>query len=303
MLTCDLCFAWSWEYDIDFVAQLKAACARRGLSVYDVTPDTLSETLARIQSGELAFRAFFDRASDADSDFMPLVEWAAAHVRCLFNPYTLACRAWDKATMHLEFIKAGLHTPYTIILPPYQAQPDLSPADLGPLGGRFSIKPAHGGGGTGVVNEARAWEQVTAARQRFPADKYLLQEWITPAVMDGRRAWFRVIHCCGKTFPCWWDNQTHIYTPVTPDEESRYGLGRLREMTLTIARVCGLQLFSTEIAWAADGRQLAVDYVNDPLDLRPQSTTAEGVPDEIVAAVANCVAEWVIERCASPCLA
>ena len=292
----DLCFAWTWEYDADFVALLKAACARRGLTVYEATLATLPDTLARLASGELRFRALFDRASDGDPAFMPLVEWAAAHAPCLINPFAAARRAWDKATMHLEFITAGLYTPHTIILPPYNERNVLTPSDPSPLGGRFSIKPAHGGGGAGVVNEAQAWAQVTAARQKFPADKYLLQEWITPAVIGGHRAWFRVIQCCGQTFPCWWDDRTHIYAPVTASDEKLYNLGRLREMAAIIARVCGLQLFSTEIVWATDGRLLSVDYVNDPLDLRVQSKAAEGVPDAIVAEIAECMAEWVADQ-------
>ena len=293
MPTHDLCFAWNWEYDADFVALLKAACARHGLTLHGVTPATLPDTLACLTSGGLRFRAFFDRASDGDPAFLPLVEWATTHVPCFVNAFAAARRAWDKATMHLEFITAGLHTPHTIILPPYNERLDLAPSDLAPLGGRFSIKPAHGGGGAGVVYEAQAWAQVTAARLKFPADKYLLQEWITPAMIGGHRAWFRVIHCCGQTFPCWWDDRTHVYTPVTLGDEKLYNLGRLREMTEIIAKVCSLQLFSTEIVWAIDGRLLSVDYVNDPLDLRVQSKTAEGVPDEIVANLADCIADWV----------
>ena len=296
MPTYDLCFAWTWEYDADFVDLLRAACKRRGLTLYEATLATLPDMLARLASGELRFRAFFDRASDGDAAFVPLVEWAAGHAPCLINPFAAARRAWDKATMHLEFITAGLYTPHTIILPPYNERPILTPSDPGLLGGRFSIKPAHGGGGAGVVNEAQAWAQVTAARQRFPADKYLLQEWITPAMIGGHRAWFRVIHCCGHTFPCWWDDRMHTYAPVTPSEEKLYNLGRLHEMAAIIARVCGLQLFSTEIVWATDGRLLSVDYVNDPLDLRVQSKAAEGVPDAIVAEIAECMAGWVADQ-------
>jgi GNAT superfamily N-acetyltransferase len=79
-------------------------------------------------------------------------------------------------------------------------------------------------------------------------------------------------------------------------EEKLYNLGRLREMAEIIARVCGLQLFSTEIAWTTDGRLLSVDYVNDPIDLRLKSRAAGGVPDEIVAAIADCIASWVAEQ-------
>ena len=296
MQTFDLCLAWSWEYDADLVALLRGACQRHRLTLYEVTPQTLAETLDQIAAGALNIHAFFDRASDADPSFLPLVEWATRHVPCRVNPFTAARRAWDKATMHLEFITAGLYTPYTIILPPYQEKPEISPSDLAPLGGRFSIKPAHGGGGVGVVNEAQGWAQVTAAREKFPADKYLLQEWITPATVGGHRAWFRVIYSCCEIFPCWWDDRAHVYTPITPGEEKLYNLGRLREMATIIARVCGLQIFSTEIAWAVDGRLLSVDYVNDPLDLRLQSTAVEGVPDEIVASAADCIVAWVAEQ-------
>ncbi len=296
MQTFDLCLAWSWEYDADFVALLRGACQRHGLTLYEVTPQTLAATLELIAAGNLKIHAFFDRASDADPAFLPLTEWAASHAPCRVNPFAAARRAWDKATMHLEFITAGLYTPYTIILPPFQDKPDISPSDLAPLGGRFSIKPAHGGGGVGVVNEAHGWAQVTAAREKFPADKYLLQEWITPATIGGHRAWFRVLYSCCEVFPCWWDDRTHVYAPVTPSEEKLYNLGRLREMADIIARVCGLQIFSTEIAWGVDGRLLSVDYVNDPLDLRLQSQAVEGVPDEIVASAAECIVTWVAEQ-------
>ncbi len=48
-----------------------------------------------------------------------------------------------------------------------------------------------------------------------------------------------------------------------------------------------MDLFSSEIALVPDGRFIVVDYVNDPLDLRLQSQTPEGVPDAIVRAIAE----------------
>src|SRR5512138_2584740 len=132
MQSFDLCVAWSWEYDADFIARLERACANRGLSCLQVTPATLPGTLAQLATGELTFSAFLDRASDGDAVFLPLVDWAAAHAPCLINPFAQARRAWDKATMHLEFITAGLYTPHTIILPPYDEHPDLPPPDLTP---------------------------------------------------------------------------------------------------------------------------------------------------------------------------
>ena len=189
--------------------------------------------------------------------------------------------------MHQILNSAGLHTPYTIILPPYEEHPLPPPIDLSVLGGCFTIKPAHGGGGEGVVIEATSLHQVLEARQECPTDRYLLQAHVVPVQLDSRAAWFRVIHCAGHVYPCWWDTQTHVYTPVTFAEESRYHLSPLRDITASLAHLCGLDLFSTEIALTADHLFVIIDYVNDQLDLRFQSKAMDGVPDEIMHELAE----------------
>jgi hypothetical protein len=197
--------------------------------------------------------------------------------------------------MHLALIGDGLHTPHTIILPSYEQQPVLPPIDLSSLGESFTIKPAHGGGGEGVVVKATTLRQALAARQEYPTDRYLLQAHIASAQLDSRPAWFRVIYCAGQVYPCWWDTHTHVYTPVTSAQESHYGLGPLRDITVALARLCGLDLFSTEISLTPAGRFVIVDYVNDPLDLRLQSKALDGVPDAIVNDIAQRLARLVVE--------
>ncbi|MBC7264207.1 MAG: hypothetical protein H5T64_07575 [Chloroflexi bacterium] len=292
----DLAFAWTWEYDAAFATFLEVACQKRGLSIYQVRPDNLGLVMEALKAGELGFHCFFDRSSDADPAFLPLVAWAASHIPHRFNDFPFARRAWDKVNMHTAFLAAGLHTPYTIILPPFVHAPALPEPDLSPLGETFVIKPAHGGGGVGVLTEAHTWAEVLAARMLFPEDAYLVQTRITPVLLEGQPAWFRVIHVVDNAHPCWWNQQTHIYREVTEEEEYRLGLGPLRVMTEVIARICQLDLFSTEIACTRDGHFLAVDYVNDPIDLRPQSLAVEGVPDSLVAQIAARVADWVSIR-------
>jgi hypothetical protein len=53
-------------------------------------------------------------------------------------------------------------------------------------------------------------------------------------------------------------------------------------------------LFSTEITLTPDGRFVIVDYVNDPIDLRLQSKTFDGVPDDIVEDITERLAEFVL---------
>lgn len=292
----DLCLAWNWEYDADFVAILEAALSARGLSLWQVTSSNISAALDMLSLGEVTFSSFLDRASEADERFISLVQWAAGHGVFEINPHERAVHAINKASMHLEFISAGIHTPYTIILPPYSHQPYVPPMDLSPLGERFIVKPAHGGGGEGVVLEVSSFGQILEERQAHPQDYYLLQAHISPVQLAGRPAWFRVLFCAGKVYPFWWDMATHVYVPVKEEDERQFGLASVASTTLTIARVCGLDLFSTEIALSRSGAFVAVDYVNNPIDLRLQSAAADGVPDETVGDIAARLADLVLEH-------
>jgi hypothetical protein len=122
----------------------------------------------------------------------------------------------------------------------------------------------------------------------------LLQAQIVPARLGTRMAWFRVTYCAEKVYPCWWDSLTHIYAPITPDEANSYNLTPLHRMTSSIAKICGLELFSTEITLTPDGRFVIVDYVNDPIDLRLQSKAFDGVPNDIVRDIADRLADLVL---------
>ena len=283
----DLCTVWNWEYDRDFVRMLETACARFNLSFYSVTEENLDATLAGLSSGGISFGSFFDRACESDPRFQALVDIVRQSHVFFINPQELTVWSQDKATMHLEFVSRKLDTPYTILLSSFNDQPGLPWLDLAPLGGRFAIKPASLGGGEGVVLEATSQEQVSFVRQQYPHEKYLLQAHVTPCMLENRPGWFRVLVCSGGVYSCWWDPHTHVYARVTAEERFRFGLRGLHEVARRIAQVCRLDLFSTEIALNSDGRFLAVDYVNDPVDLRLQSKAVDGVPDAWVENIAG----------------
>ncbi len=292
----DLCLTWNWEYDADFVHLLETACRAHGLSLLQIMPDNLTTVLSGLENGEITFGAFLDRASEADERFLPVEAWAFTHNAYRINPREASLWSEDKATMHLEFIAHGLYTPHTVILPPYAEKPKIPPPDLHPLGSTFVIKPARGGGGEGVMQEAASLEQVLAARQQYPDEKYLLQTRVTPQRLGSRPAWFRVLYGTGQVYPCWWDPDSHVYAPVTPTEEAEFGLIALQVITQRIAEISKLSIFSTEIAYTPEGLFLVVDYVNDQIDLRLQSKAADGVPDEIVWAVVEGLVEMVISK-------
>ena len=287
MVEYDLGVAWNWQFDADFIALLESRCLTKGLSILQITPGNLGEILHSLATQEIKCRAFFDRASDEDSQFLPLVQWMHENRVFGINSRERALLTWDKAEMHSLMVAVGVDVPHTIILPSFFDQPELPCIDFLSLAEQFTLKPAHGGGGVGVVTNVTSWEQVISVRQEHATDRYLLQAQITPQNLETRPAWFRIIYCAGRAFSCWWHPSTHVYTPVTVEEKDTHDLHILDEIAISISRLCGLELFSTEIAISPEGCFKVVDYVNDQIDLRLQSAFHDGVPDSIVYEIAD----------------
>jgi glutathione synthase/RimK-type ligase-like ATP-grasp enzyme len=280
----DLCLPWYWEYDDVFVGMVERACIEEGISLWQMTPANLLESITALYRDVTTFKTLLNRGQ-GEPTFEPISRWAREHDARRINPAETSAWSEDKSTMHYEFIHAGLNTPHTIVLASFLEEPVLPPLDLSPLGGSFVIKPSNGGGGEGVIIGASSMEQILRARMEFPRQKYLIQSYITPQIINGRPAWFRAFYANGETYPCWWATDTHIYANVTADEEAEYGLDRLRDITKRIASICKLDWFSTEIALTDDF--VVVDYVNDEIDTRVQSRAMDGVPDEIINNIAR----------------
>src|SRR5512137_2769991 len=210
----DLAVTYDWEYDRDFVRLIESAARARSLAVLTVPPAEAARTLEALRGGRTDFRVLVDRASGSSADSIALQALAAEKGRDVVEPLDRLRWASDKATMHLEFLSAGLETPHTVILPAFNEAPHfaLTPALLAPLGVPFVIKPANTtGGSVGVVADAAGPADVLAARRTYPADKYLLQEKVIPETRDGRRFWFRGFYVLGEVYLSWWDDRTHLY--------------------------------------------------------------------------------------------
>lgn len=303
----DFGIAWEWEHDEQFVAILARKCRERGLTTCVVGPGDLPVAGARVLSGELAFTAFFDRASDTDPAFVPLSSGIARGTALFVNPPPDVERAINKAAMHLEFSSHGIDVPYTIILPVFEkGDPTGEILRLENVGTPFIVKPAHGGGGLGVLLGVKTLAEVLAARKDFAHDQILIQENIVPRVLGGRKAWFRAYYIGGDTLLCWWDPELHIYERVRPSEAAAWGLGRMETIARLIHEIAKLNFFSTEIALTEAMHYVSVDYVNDQCDMRLKSRAVDGVPDDVVETVcdslAGFVAREVRKRKAVPCV-
>ncbi len=293
----DVCLATDWEHDKDFLSLLNESLGSRNLGCFLVWPHNLEKVLQALRAGSLGFRFVLDRGSATSPEFLELYRiLSRTGARFLDDPDAIRW-ASDKATMHLEFISAGVQVPYTLILAPFEAAERiaLSPGELSRIGSPFFVKPANTtGGGIGVFEHGTCLEDVLAVRQQHKADKYLVQERIYPLEKDGRRFWFRVFHACGSFFATWWHDLSHVYEPLLSEQVERYGLQPLFSTARTIAGVCRLNLFSTEIVLDRCGRWVAVDYVNESCDLRLKSRHADGVPDQVVRQIAERIAEFIV---------
>jgi glutathione synthase/RimK-type ligase-like ATP-grasp enzyme len=281
----DLGILWEWEYDERFVRLLDSFCQRSGKTSYLISPSNLGQSMAMIAKGELRFRVVFDRATDSDPAFMPIVRLhQEAQSRIISDPEK-ALRTYNRALMHLEFMNGGLNVPYTIMLSPGESVDERA---LEIIGCPFVIKPVEGeGGGQGVVLGAQTIEEVEKARKQYPGKLVLIQENIVPCKFYGLRCWFRVFFICGKVIPCFWDDQTHIYQRLTPEEEIIFG--ELMKIALKVQEITGLEFFSTEVVQTEDGKFVVVDYVNDQCDMRFQSDTPDGVPDSVIEEIARAI--------------
>ncbi len=281
MRVFDLAVAWEWRWDAWFVGRMLARAADQGWSALAITRHNLPTVLQGLAEGDLRIRCLLDRAVDEEPGFAPLAPLAARSGATVLNPIDRQDRACDKSRNHLLCTAQGIPVPFTVIISPFMHDP--SPPILpAALGRPFVVKPASGSGSEGVVLNACTVEDVQHARRTFWRDRYLLQQRVVPRLLDGRRAWFRAFYVRGQVIPCWWDDQTHAYTPMASDDEERYGLAGLRPLVRTVARLVDLDFFTTEAALGPDGRLVCVDYANSPCDMRPQSAHQNGVPDAVI---------------------
>ena len=72
--------------------------------------------------------------------------------------------------------------PLTIILPPYENEPNFDARLIEPLASPFVVKPAKGGGGFGVVVGATRPDDVMQTRAKFRNQRFLIQQRIVPQI-------------------------------------------------------------------------------------------------------------------------
>src|SRR3972149_3960068 len=298
MLVFDLGIAFVWEYDDDFISLIESSLQKAGISTFTISYHNIREVTEKVLNRKYAFNFYLDRAWDVDLNFEELGKILHRRKTIIFNPYKKVLHAIDKASMHLEFITAGLNVPYSIIIPPHSQKEDilLSVDDLAILGRPFIIKPCNTtGGGTGVVTGAESLKEVIDERMAYTHDKYLIQEKIFPSIIDGKRTWFRCFWAFGKVITVLWDDQTHVYEEITDELKTQINIKKLNHITKAIFGLIQLDFFSTEIVFTNENKFVVIDYVNDQCDMRLKSKHVDGVPDAIVNQIISYLIKAIIK--------
>jgi len=277
--------SYTWEYDQEFAERVKIIFNKLGLSVLVFTDNEIESTKTLIESEQISFDAYLDRASDVDERYEPIAILLSKTNTYLINPQKVAEKVIDKGYMHNEALKAGLPLPLSYIIPPLDEQKDyyISENILNDIGKPFVVKPCfHTGGGEGVLKNATHLYDIIQSRGNLPEDSYLIQKKIYPATFFDKRAWFRILWAFGDIYISWWDDERFIYQEITNEEYECLKLSRLEEISRKFSGLCGLDYFSTEAAITESGDIFVIDYVNDQCDFRLKNNHPDGVPEAIV---------------------
>ncbi len=300
--TIDLIALWEWEFDREFIRHLQLEAEKANLCFEHITTYDIEDFIRALQSGKVRFSTLLDRAIDSNESFAPVQEWAIAKQVAIINPYAESLRTLNKSEMHYALMKVGVNVPFTVMLPSMEKMRWIDEAlmkEVFKLPLPFVLKPAHGGGGEGVIKNVTSHHHVHDGRSVCYWDSYLAQERVYPKYLYGWRCWFRVYWNFGDVEIVWWDDTTRIYRLFSEKDKPRVRFDEIKFMMTRIAQVAKLHFFSTEIVLTRDDKLVAVDYINDQIDLRLKSKHYDGVPDEIVQKIARNIVRFAATQKAS----
>jgi hypothetical protein len=214
---------------------------------------------------------------------------AAERQTQVIDPPDRAQAAFDKSRLHPQLIAAGIHVPYSVMVPrPQFSDFQLTDVERQALGSPFVIKPSMGYGKRGLVMDATTEKDIARSISAWPDDNYLFQRKIVPRQLESGPAYFRVFYVFGSVFRSWWNCFTDQFRLIQPNEVSDSALAELESISRRIAALTGMNFFSSEIAQVESGEFVVIDYVNDQCHMLSQSAHPQiGVPDELVAAIAQ----------------
>jgi hypothetical protein len=287
-ITYDIVLADIHEY---FSSRFMEFCGQFDLSFFLAEPFWAEDLLNKVRAGDLHARVYIDFASDhrePDNLYFALAqEFKKLGTYMIDDPHRVEV-ASDKGMFHRVLLENGVLVPETVVVPRGELDGfQLTDEIKARVGVPFVVKPGWGSGRWGVNIDATSRDDLLrSAKEVSHSNSFLIQQKIVPKKLEGRTGWFRAFNVFEEVIVCWWDPQTGNYQLVSPREMVRFGLGPLTDMVRKIARLSGVNFFSTEIARTEDDRFLTIDYLNTGCDMHAKSFWPSGPPDEVVRHIA-----------------
>ena len=276
-----------------FINCLREECDARGMKFIFIDAASLDSFTAGITSGNFKLKFYLDMASetfipgDAYLKFNYILKDAGTRV--VADPDDVKIAA-DKSVTHFDLMQAGISVPFTVIIGSGEPLKEFTGEEKEKLGHPIVVKPALGYGQRGVKITAyeAVREAIDEARNVNMGGAVLVQEFIEPKEIEGSPAWFRVFSTFGEITPCWWNPNTHTYREVALREVYEHKLLPMIQITTEIAGITRVEWFSCEVAINKKNNEfVAIDYMNDQCWVNPQSKSADGIPDDIIARIAG----------------
>jgi hypothetical protein len=292
MRVYDLVMTHKLDADDLFIHCVQKHCAEARMNFFLVEPLWVEQFLREWERGAVTAKVLLNMHSEhhqPDEVFHRLVRLAGERQTKVINPLDKTLAAFDKAAMHGRLLAAGIHVPYTVVVPPERlAGFRLEESERQALGRPFVIKPAMGYGRRGVLLDATSEADLARSAAAWPNDAYLLQRLIVPRQVNGWPAYYRVYYVFGSTWTCWWNCYTDTYRLVSAQELQDLPLWLLEALAHRIADISGMSFFSSEVALTDSGEFVVIDYVNDQCHMLSQTANPQiGVPDGLVASIAQ----------------
>ena len=295
----DLVMTHLLDTDDFFIHRIQENAANRGLNFFLIEPTWVAAFLEKFRKEEICVGVLLNMHSEhhlPEDIYHQLVRAAAEKGVAIIDPPDIAKVAFDKAQLQGRLEKAGLRTPFTVVVPnELTASFRLSDEQRHRLGSSFVVKPSMGYGRRGLVLDATSEADIIRSVQAWPSPAYLVQEKIVARSRGGHPSYFRVFYVFGSIWCCWWNCFTDEYRLMSGEEVTTLGLNRLQEIVFQVAGLTGMNFFSSEIAETAEGELVLIDYVNDQCHMLSQRANPRlGVPDELVARIAQRLVEGAL---------
>lgn len=293
------------DTDDYFIHHIQRLCAEARLNFFLIEPAWADLFYEHLEQGRIWPRVLLNMHSEhhqPDDIFHRLINLAASRNTQVIDPPDRARESFDKARLHPRLVGAGIHVPWTAIVPRERPEDwSLSAEEREALGTPFVIKPAMGYGRKGLVMDATSENDIERSIAAWPDATYLFQSRIVPRQHAGEPVYFRVYFVFGSVWLSWWNCFTDQYRLVTDAERRDLGLDPLEEIIRSIASLTGMNFFSSEIAQTEDGEFVVIDYVNDQCHLLSQTAHPQiGVPDALITAIAGRLIEAVQDAIRHP---